>query len=318
MGADFLLQEPFMIISCLFSLAVYCLFYGKLPSPLLFSGAVLLLAVSLLFRHKHGHKHGGFLSIDVQVQKSRLKSWHPGIKTCFAVASALICIAADSITLSLFVIASMMLFTIYGGKTPAHYYFALLTAPLTFIILGVVAILFEISPAPLGILNIAIGGSYLSVTYGSQQAALSLICRAFGAVSCLYLLSLSTPMHQIIGFLRKIKTPALIVELMYLIYRYIFLLLATQQQMATAAEARLGYRDWRISLRTMASSSLNLLFLSFRRSSDCFTAMEARCYDGEIAFLERKNGLRKTEVLAAAAYLLLLLGFWYGTRRLQG
>ncbi len=307
-----------MIISCLFSLAVYCLFYGRLPSHLLLFVVLLLFGGSLFFRHKHGHRHGGFLSIDVQVQKSRLKSWHPGVKTCFAVMAALICIAADSFWLSLFVICSMMLFTIYGGKTPAHYYFALLTAPLTFIILGVVAILFEISPVPLGLLDIAIGGRYLCVTAAGQQASLSLISRAFAAVSCLYLLSLSTPMHQIIRFLRKIKTPALMVELMYLIYRYIFLLLATQQQMATAAESRLGYRDWRTSLRTMSASSLNLLFLSFRRSADCFAAMEARCYDGEIAFYESEAAVRKPEILAAAAYLLLLVGFWYGTRRLQG
>lgn len=284
----------------------FFLFYGKIPAmPLALITAVFCTGLAF-FLKRHPH-HGGFLSIDSRAQNSRLNRLHPSLKTCFSFGCIFLCIAADSLTVSLFLVITMTILTVSIGKIPIGYYLTLLTIPFTFILLGTVAILFEISPNPFGLLDISIGGWYLCVTQTGQAKALSLICKAFGAVSCLYMLSLSTPMHRIIGVLRRLHLPAVVVELMYLIYRYIFVLLETQGHMKNAAESRLGYRNYRTSIKTMLSSSMNLLFLSLRRSSDCFTAMEARCYDGEIGFLEDTPFISQRDVLAVLCYSAVLL-----------
>ena len=284
--------------------------YGKIATLSLFVGTVLFCAAFFLFEKRFGHQHGGFLSIDMQAQRSRLGRYHPGLKTCFATVCALLCVAADSLVVSGFVIVTMLLLTVCAGGTSLHYYLSLLTVPVAFILLGTVAILFEVSPAPLGLLDIPAGKWYICVTAAGQAKSLSLMGRAFGAVSCLYLLSLSTPVYQIIGVLRRARIPAVVTELMVLIYRYIFVLLETQNHMHTAAQARLGYRNFHISIKTMLGSSLNLLFLSFRRSSDCFTAMESRCYDDVISFWEEDFALQKKEMAAATGYVLVLAALW--------
>lgn len=299
-----------MVISLLFSLVLFLLLYGRLSLYILVPGAVILFILLYTFRKKHRHTHGAFLSIDSYAQKSPLNRWSPGLKICFCILCSLLCIAANSLWVSLFVTVTMALFTIVKGKIPFRYYVSLMSVPAVFILLGTAAMLIEVSAEPMGLLNIPAGTFYISVTGKGQAASFLLICRAFGAVSCLYLLSLTTPMHRIIAALGKARVPSLVIELMYLIYRYLFVLLDSQHQMQTAAASRLGDMGLKTSVRTLCSTSMNLLFISFRKSSDCFAAMESRCYDGKIAFLEKKSRITPAELLFTAGYLCLLVSLW--------
>ena len=94
---------------------------------------------------------------------------------------------------------------------------------------------------------------------------------------------------------------------MYLIYRYLFVLLDVQQKLTAAASARLGYAGTRRSVSTAGRVCGALLASSFRRSSLCYDAMEARDYNGRIAFLSRMPQLRWKHLLWASAYVLALL-----------
>ena len=89
--------------------------------------------------------------------------------------------------------------------------------------------------------------------------------------------------------LRRVHIPAIVVELAVLIYRYIFILLATFRDMKDSAASRLGYRGLKRSLRTTGLVYGGLLANSFRRAGSCFDAMESRCYTGQIAFLTEKK-----------------------------
>ena len=51
--------------------------------------------------------------------------------------------------------------------------------------------------------------------------------------SCLYFLALSTPMTDILNELRKLRIPALLLELMMLTYRFIFVLLEIASSILT-------------------------------------------------------------------------------------
>ena len=125
----------------------------------------------------------------------------------------------------------------------------------------------------------------------------------------MYFLSTTTPMPQLIEILRRWKLPELVIELMYLIYRYLFVLLSCQRRMTIAATVRLGYHGLGRSVTTAGKIGGNLLAASFRRSRACYDAMEARCYDGRLAFLATVPPVRGKHLLAMVAYLLAL-GAW--------
>ena len=258
-------------------------------------------------RHAHHHTHGGgMLSIDRYAQHSRLCGVSPFVKAAFAVAVLLLCVGADAVAVSLVVSVGMLAACIVCSGAPARYVFSLMTIPVVFIVFSCLAIVFEVGRTPLGYFDIPLFGIYLSATAAGLRSALLLFLKAYGAVACLYFLSLTTPMQEILEVLRALHLPRLVIELMYLIYRYIFLLLDVQNRMTIAAQSRLGYADRHNAWYTFTHISGNLLASSFRRSGACFDAMEARCYDGTLRFLTRQAPVRWRHVAVCAGCFLAL------------
>ncbi len=257
--------------------------------------------------HRHSHHAGGMLMLDSLAAHSGLRDVSPGLKTAFSVLVLLLCVSASDALVGIFVALSMVLIMGFLGKTPVDHIAELLMIPLLFLLVSCLVILLEILREPAGLWQLRLGNHWLCVTTGSLHRAVTLFFQAMGAVCCLYFLSSTTPMPQLIEVLRRCHVPELIIELMYLIYRYLFVLLDVQQKLTTAASARLGYAGVRRSVSTAGRVSGALLASSFRRSRACFDAMESRGYDGRLAFLSHTPRLQWKHLLAACAYVVILL-----------
>ncbi|MFR8332217.1 MAG: energy-coupling factor transporter transmembrane component T family protein [Oscillospiraceae bacterium] len=138
---------------------------------------------------------------------------------------------------------------------------------------------------------------------------------ALGAVSAMYLLALTTPIHEITSTLSRLHVPGILIELMYLIYRFIFLLSETAHQMHMAAQSRLGYWGWRQSMQTFGKSMANLLVTALRQAGNTYDAMVARCYDGRLAFWTEAKPVTPVQVAAVGGYLACLAAVWLLERK---
>lgn len=76
-------------------------------------------------------------------------------------------------------------------------------------------------PQPGGDWNLHIFFFYLCFYRSSLLLAGAIFLKAMAGISALYMLSLSTPVNQLVPVLQKLHLPSLLVELMNLIYRYI-------------------------------------------------------------------------------------------------
>lgn len=289
---------------------LFCLTYGRMATGLFVALCLTLSVLVWAVRRGHPHRHGAFLSIDQRAHQSRMAPWHTGGKLALAVLAVAGCVAAGTPAVPAYLLLTMSLLTVLAGGTPVRYYLSLLAVPMAFILLSCLAIVVEVSPVPLGVLWVPVGGWYLCITPASQAAAWLAALRALGAVSCLYLLSLSTPIYRVVEALRRMGVPAVVIELMYLMYRYLFILLEVHQNMVHAAASRLGYRSYRTTMRTMLRHALALLFISLRRTSGMLQAMEARCYDGQIRFLHQTRPLGGMQVLLSGAVLGGMVLVW--------
>ena len=257
----------------------------------------------------HNHHSGNTLMLDTLAAHNGLLSVSPMVKTAFCVVCLVLCVSAADLAVGVFVAVSMVLIMRLLGKISLHKIFHLLRIPLVFLIVSCVIILLEPTQEPLGLWHIPFGRGNLCVTRESLCHAVTLFFQAMGAVCCLYALSSSTPVPQLMDVFRRCCVPELVIELMYLIYRYLFLLLDVQQKLTIAASARLGYCGLKRSATTAGRISGTLLASSFRRSSQCYDAMESRCYDGKLRFLSHMPPVQAGHALAAGAYVLVLVGF---------
>ncbi len=257
-----------------------------------------------------GHKHGGsILSVDYFAYASALRKWNASFKVVFAIISLLLCIILDNIYVSAVVILVMGYLTVVIGGLSFHHYISMMLIPIVFLIFGSIAIAAGFSLEPVGQYQFRV--FHLFYIYCSDYSLLraaELILKALGAVSALYMMTLTTPLGELITVFRKAHVPKVIVELMNMIYRYIFIMMETHSRMKNSAESRLGYVDFRTSCYSFGQVASNLLIVSLKRGNDYYNALESRCYDGELRFLEEEKPVKGRQVVLAAAFVLVLLG----------
>lgn len=289
-----------ILIAILTAVFLYGLFVGRIAALPLW---VLSIGAGAALGIMSRHEHDGTITIDALAQTSRLHAVNPSLKLWTVLLTMILCIASTSPWTGVVLAVAMLLLTVAGGGIRLHDYLHLMALPLSFLLLSGLALLVSFAPEPEGIVSIGLFGGYLNLTAQAQQQTMLVIGRALGAVSCLYLLSLSTPMHEIIGALRKVRCPEMIISLMYLIYRYIFLLLDMHRTMKEAATSRMGYGTLASRIRTTGNVYANLLARSYRQASVGFDAMESRGYDGTIRFYEEEHTISAGHIVVAAALL---------------
>lgn len=259
------------------------------------------------------------LLIDSLAYASRFRPVHPGKKVLITVSLLILAVALQSITVGILLVVGMGILSVWGGGTPFRLYVRLLKIPLVFIGLSLIAIVVNVVPvaaggtslgpgpsagyaasaglgvyAGFGIPGSGISGPGVSVSLGSIAFVITaeglyrgarLAASAFGAVSCLYFLALSTPLTDIFYVLEKLKCPFLIIELMLLIYRFVFILWSVAGELGKAADSRLGNLDFKTAVRTSGQMFATLFIRALKRSSAIYDAMESRGYNGRINVL---------------------------------
>lgn len=248
------------------------------------------------------------ISIDKYAYNSKLKQKDPMPKFLFALLTIGVCLWANSIPISIFVIFIMIWVTVYQGGTPFSLFMKLLLVPMSFLVIGVLTIAVNASEnRSIFMFSLAFSGLFIGVSQAGIINALRLFFKALGAVSCLYYLSLSTPMVDVLAVLRRVKVPKLMVELMGLIYRFIFILLETADTMFTAQNSRLGYSSLSSGYRSLATLASTLFIRAYKRSDELYTALEARGYDGELNVIEERFETRWTEYIMPILINLFLI-----------
>lgn len=225
--------------------------------------------------------------IDKLAYTSKLKNVNPMEKFIFAMVTIIMCIMLNKIEVSITILLLMAYITIFKGKLPIKDYIILMSLPLVFLMIGVITIAINVvSLSGGGIFSFKILGVTLGCTYDSILIAARLFFKSLASVSCLYFLTLTTPIFEVLSVLRRLKVPKLFVELMGLIYRFIFVLLDTVSMIYISQNSRLGYSTFRRGLNSLGKLVTSLFISSYKRSQDIYIAMESRCYDGEINLLE--------------------------------
>jgi len=251
------------------------------------------------------------LQIDGYAHTNRLRAVHPGEKTVFALATLLICLAFSSVQVSLAVLLLTSVLVTAAAGIPCRQYLKLLAVPASFLALGAAAVAVSFTGPPGSCLfGFALGGFYAGVTPGDLALAANVFLKSLGAVSCLFFLSLTTPLNEVVSLLRRVRLPSIFIELLSLVYRFIFVLAETADSIFTSQSARLGYRNFKTGFFSLGLLAANLLVRAYQRSQQLYTALSARCYNGEIRVLEREYPVsaRNVAFIIGIDLLLIVMG----------
>lgn len=252
------------------------------------------------------------LTIDKLCYYSKLRYVNPAEKALYTMVTIIMLIASRSVIMAAAILVLNYYLNVYKGGLNGKRYRVLLTWPLSFLIFGTIALFVNISATTLDLYAIPIGSFYLTGSKIGMWQGVQLIMTAMAAVSSLYFLSLNTTMPDIISVLRKCKLPKIFVELMMLIYRFIFILMNVAANITVSQKSRLGYRNYKTSIKSFAAMLSALFINSMRRSNNLFDAMEARGYDGELRMIEEhyEQNRRTMWLIGCLGVVLLAVTVW--------
>ena len=247
--------------------------------------------------------------IDAYAYANRLRWCHPAEKIVFTLLTILVVLIAGSpiVAALAFAIGAFAATRLAGIGLAAYWYFVRL--PIGFIVVSVLTM--AITTVPLdgagAFVSAPFGPWRLGVLPQSLAQAVRVFSISLASVGATLFLALTTPMVDITDQLRRWGVPPLFVELMTLVYRFIFVLIETAQAMHVAQEARMGYSTAARSLRSVGMLVSNLYLRSNARAAALFTALTARGYTGDLTVLRHEPVWSRHNLLLIAASQLLLV-----------
>lgn len=254
------------------------------------------------------------MSLDRYAYSNRWRLVHPAVKGLFAGLGLVAALAAVSPWIPLLVMVVMAATTLFGARIPLLAYLKLLLVPAGFLAVGVVGLAVSLGGGEVPLVTLPGIGVPLALSQEGLRQAGMVLARALGAVTCLYLLALTTPLTEVVGLLRRLRVPRLLLELMVLSYRQIFTLLQLVREMTVAQQSRLGYATTGNSLRSLAALGANLYLRTHQRSRQLYRGLQSRGYEEELVWLERDCPLPAGQLLlvAAAGGVLVALALLVG------
>jgi len=204
------------------------------------------------------------------------------------------------------VLAVMLIATLGVARVPARTYFKLAWAPLTFLIVGIIPLL----------VSVDFGGQWLlsfQWAEGGVDLAIRVTLRSLAALSCLFFLSMTTPVPQVLRVMRRLHVPPVLTEVSLIIYRNIWMFVDTVRSIRAAQQARLGYRSLRTSYNSLGMLTASFFGQTLQRAKAMENGLQARNWQGEIKVLDEGAAATILGFTVVTGVLLLTVVVSLGT-----
>ncbi len=163
-----------------------------------------------------------------------------------------------------------------------------------------------------------VGDFYLYVSQHGLHQAVELGVRTLATSACMYLILLTVPFVALLDILRRWGCPSLLTELLFLMYRFIFISLDTAKELWIAQNARGGYRTRRLWMQSIALLVGQLLRRTLVNYQQVSLSLAARGFDGEFRVWHSRSyqPSRRYSIEAAigCTILVTLAGWMYVAR----
>lgn len=176
------------------------------------------------------------------------------------------------------------------ARIPVRHLLIGASAPLVFILLGAATVSVRVGPAEP---TAWFAWGPLWVDAASVAAGGHVLGRSIAGMVAVLLLAMTTPMADLLGWVRRLGVPAPLVEVASLTYRLVFVLVDTAVAILAAQAARLGtapgggWAGLRRRWHHLGTATGALLVRSWDRAARQAAGLEARGLDGDLVLLPR-------------------------------
>lgn len=255
--------------------------------------------------------------IDSFSYQNNLRTLPPEPKVIFAIALFTLSYFASSF-LQIIIAIWLIIWVVIYAKIPCKFYLKLLLIPIGFYLLSLPALLIEIdwinhiNNSNLDvIISLKLKNIYFYMSNQGIKQAIIILSRTLALTSCLYFMLLTVPFVELVRILDKWGFPSLFTELLTLMYRFIFLLTVTTEELLTAQKSRLGYSNFKSSFKSLSILIGQILRKTLENYRQIALGLQSRGYQGKLTVCHSRHYQKNWRYLieAIAGYLVLLIIF---------
>ncbi len=220
--------------------------------------------------------------LDTFSYQNRLRHLSPVHKLLFGIMLLVLAITGHALV-QVIVFFWMGLWVVGYARIPLRHYLFFFLLPLAFFAAGLPVLLIDVDSqgrdtvlAAGHVVSWAIGTYRFTVSLAAVQQVLALFCRTLASLACFSFILFTIPFSEILQVMRKAGIPALVTDLLMIMYRFIFVLLETSAQLLLAQRSRGGHQGFRAGLRDMGLLATQLFVRSMHRYDMLHRGMAAR------------------------------------------
>lgn len=226
--------------------------------------------------------------IDALAYTNQLRHLYPQQKLIFALGVLLLALMAHPIT-QLLIVMWMSVWTVGYARIPVKMYLHLLMMAGMFLLMSLPALVFNVVPVEqLAVIQadrlggISLGSWYGYLSWHGLMQAIAVGSRSIACVSCLLFMLCTVPFNEGLHLLRQLKVPGILIDLLALMYRFVFLFVYTAAELGLAQQARGGYRTRRRWLHSVSLLIGQLALRTLQRYQQFSLGLAARGFTGEL------------------------------------
>ena len=220
--------------------------------------------------------------IDEVAYHNPLAKKNPFVKCGLGMGGLILAISIQSYGLLMGILLLMNILILGVARIDFKFYLKLLSIPSGFLFLSISMILITVNQSPVEFERaIYFLGNYIGYTKETLGAALYLLVRCFVCINCMYFMTLTVGMNQQIKVLKKLHIPHEIIELIILMYRFIFIFIEEVEQIKLAQEMRFGYKGLKRSYHSTGMLIKLLMKRMISRYKKLCVILEIKLYNGK-------------------------------------
>lgn len=144
----------------------------------------------------------------------------------------------------------------------------------------------------------------LAVTDNGLAIFATVLIKSFLSILLLTSLLVSTDEIELLHGLRKIHFPAVIVSIIFLMYRYIFMVTEESRTGQQAIKSRVFQKSYHTVNKRLTHVMGNLFIKSLDRAENVYRSMESRGFDGNFYIVEKENAKGSLNIALLLIFIL--------------
>ncbi len=157
------------------------------------------------------------------------------------------------------------------------------------------------------VLSFNLGMFSLTVTDNGIATFLTVIIKSFLSVLLMASLIVSTNERELLHGLRKMYLPKILVSMIFLMYRYIFLIRDEFKTGQLAINSRVFEKSYKTINKKLAFLIGNVLIRSIDRAESVYRSMESRGFDGNFYIIEKDSRIEAVNIVSLCIFILMPL-----------